>query len=55
MGLIKEPKNVDFYLEGRDMTEEEKIRVSNFIRQQREQQNLKVSNIRLRAKKKILV
>ena len=45
MGLIKEPKNVDFYLEGRDMTEEEQIRVSNFIRQQREQQNLKVSNI----------
>lgn len=39
MGLIKEPKGVDFVVEGRDLTLEEQQKVSDYIRHQQKQQN----------------
>ena len=36
MGLVKEPLNVDFYFDGRQMTEEDQKRVSVFIAKQKE-------------------
>ncbi len=35
MGLIKEPLNVDFYFDDRQMTEEDQKRVSMFIAKQK--------------------
>jgi hypothetical protein len=35
MGLVKEPLNVDFYFDGRQMTEEDQKRVSEFIARQK--------------------
>ena len=32
MGLIREPLNVDFYCDGRQMTEDDHKRVSDFIK-----------------------
>ena len=36
MGLIKEPLNVDFYTTGRQMSEEDQKRVSEYIKKQKE-------------------
>ena len=36
MGLIKEPLHVDFYTTGKQMTEEDQKRVSEYIKKQRE-------------------
>ncbi len=35
MGLIKEPLNVDFYFENRQMTDEDQKRVTAFIAKQK--------------------
>jgi hypothetical protein len=35
MGLIQEPLNVDFYITGKQMIEEDQKRVSEFIREQK--------------------
>jgi hypothetical protein len=32
MGLIKEPENVDFYVDPRPLTKEEQKRISDFIK-----------------------
>jgi hypothetical protein len=32
MGLIKEPKNIDFYVDSRPLTKEEEKRISDFIK-----------------------
>ena len=32
MGLIKEPMDIDFYVDPRPLTNEEKIKISDFIR-----------------------
>ena len=32
MGLIKEPKNIDFYVDPRPPTKEEEKRISDFIK-----------------------
>ena len=37
MGLIKEPLNVDFYFDDRQMTDEDQKRVSEFIAKQKTQ------------------
>ena len=39
MGLIREPKNVDFYVLDKQWTEEEKEEFSAFIRLRKEQRN----------------
>lgn len=36
MGLIKEPLHVDFYTTGKQMTEEDQKRVSEYIKKQKE-------------------
>jgi hypothetical protein len=36
MGLIKEPLNVDFYVSGKEMTDEDHKRVSHYIRKQQD-------------------
>ena len=36
MGLIKEPLNVDFYFVGKQMTDEDQKRVSEYIKQQKD-------------------
>jgi len=36
MGLIKEPLDVDFYFSGKEMTDEDHKRVSDYIKQQKE-------------------
>jgi hypothetical protein len=36
MGLIKEPLNVDFYFDGKQMTDEDQKRVSAYIPQQKD-------------------
>lgn len=43
MGIIKEPLDVDFTVESRPITDEEKKAISNFIRDDKEKRNL--SNI----------
>ncbi|WP_165840849.1 MULTISPECIES: hypothetical protein [Larkinella] len=35
MGLIKEPKDVDFIVDGRDLTLEEHQKISEYIRMQK--------------------
>jgi len=32
MGLIKEPKNIDFYVDPRPLTKEEQKRISDYIK-----------------------
>jgi hypothetical protein len=36
MALIKEPLNINFYFSGKEMTEENQNRVSDYIKQQKE-------------------
>ena len=36
MGLIKEPLHVDFYTTGKQMTEEDQKRVTDYIRKEKE-------------------
>ncbi len=36
MGLIKEPLNVDFYTTGKQMTEEDQKRVSDYLKKKNE-------------------
>lgn len=36
MGLIKEPSHVDFYTTGKQMTEEDQKRVSEYIKKKKE-------------------
>jgi hypothetical protein len=36
MGLIKEPLEVDFYFTGKEMSEDDQKRVSDFIKQQKD-------------------
>ena len=45
MGLIKEPLNVDFYVEGRQMTDEDQNRVSEFIARQKTRKKRQLSAI----------
>jgi len=40
MGLIKEPLNVDFYFEDKEMTEEDQKRVSDYINRQKNKKKL---------------
>ena len=35
MGLIKEPLDVDFYLTGKEMTDDDQKRVSDYLKQQK--------------------
>ncbi len=35
MGLIKEPLNVDFYFDGRQITDDDQKKVSAYIKQQK--------------------
>ena len=35
MGLIKEPLDVDFYVTGKEMTDDDQKRVSDFIKRQK--------------------
>lgn len=35
MGLIKEPLNVDFYVTGQEMTDEDQKRVSEYLKQKK--------------------
>jgi hypothetical protein len=39
MGLIKEPLNIDFYTTGRQMTDEDQKRVSDYIRKKKALKN----------------
>ena len=39
MGLIKEPLDVDFYCDGRQMTDEDQKRVSDYIKMKNERKN----------------
>lgn len=39
MGRINEPRDIDFYFENRDLTEEECKKISEYIRKQREKRS----------------
>jgi hypothetical protein len=41
MGLIKEPLNVDFYFDGKQMTDDDQKRVSEYIIQQKALKKIK--------------
>lgn len=41
MGLIKETKNVDFYVDPRPLTDEEKKRISDFIKKDKQKREAK--------------
>ena len=41
MGLIKEPKDVDFYVDPRPLTEEELKRISDFIKSDKKKGKLR--------------
>ena len=41
MGLIKEPKEVDFYVDPRPLTKEEEKRISDFIKADKKKSKLK--------------
>ena len=43
MGLIKEPLNIDFYFDGKQMSEEDPKRVSEFIKKQKELEKRRLS------------
>jgi len=49
MGLIKEPLNVDFYFDGRQMTAEDQKRVSEFIKRKKERKSKRGSGKRTKA------
>ncbi len=54
MGLIKEPLNVDFYFDGRQMTDEDHKRVSDFIAKEKEKK-IRRQRVKSVAKKKSIV
>jgi hypothetical protein len=39
MGLIKEPKNIDFYVDSRPLTKEEEKMISDFIKADKKKHN----------------
>jgi hypothetical protein len=43
MGLIKEPLNVDFYFDGKQMTDDDQKRVSEYIIQQKASKKIKLN------------
>lgn len=51
MGLTKEPLNVDFVVDSRPLTEEEKKAISNFIKADKAKRKLKNKKTLLRVKK----
>ena len=41
MGLIKEPQHVDFYFNGKQMTDEGQKRISAYIKQQKDKKKIR--------------
>lgn len=54
MGLIKEPLNVDFYVQSKPLTQKEREAISEHIREYKEKNDRQKSRS-LSAKKKVLV
>jgi hypothetical protein len=54
MGLIREPKNVDFYVLDKPWTNEERNELSAFIKSRKEQRNKRSSQKTTTKQKKIL-
>jgi hypothetical protein len=44
MGLVKEPENVDFYVDPRPLTKEELKRISDFIKSDKKRKRRKTTN-----------
>lgn len=52
MGLIKEPLGVDFVVDSRPLTEEEKKAISSFIKADKAKRQLKKEKVLLKRRKK---
>ena len=46
MGIVKEPNNVNFCTTGKQMTDADQKRVSDFIKKQKESKNKKSQKVR---------
>ena len=53
MGLIREPKNVDFYVLDKPWTEEEQREFSAFIKLRKEQRKKRISRTTLKNENKV--
>lgn len=53
MGLIKEPLDVDFVVDSRPLTEEEKKAISNFIKVDKAKKQLKNKKTLIKRRKKV--
>lgn len=53
MGLIREPKNVDFYVLDKPWTEEEQKELSAFIKSRKEQRKKRISRTTLKTENKV--
>jgi len=53
MGLIREPKNVDFYVLDKDWTDEERKEVSAFIKLRKEQMKKRSSRTTSKRENKV--
>jgi hypothetical protein len=52
MGYIKEPEGIDFIVEGRILTKEEELVISDFIRDYKNSHSQKIAQKRRKTKKK---
>ena len=54
MGLIREPKNVDFYVLDKPWTEEERKEFSAFIKLRKAQQKKRITRTTTKRQKKVI-
>jgi hypothetical protein len=54
MGLIREPKNVDFYVLDKPWTDEERKEFSAFIKLRKERQNKRTAQTKAKGSKKVV-